>query len=253
MSSRLIKTATTLTLVFLAVMMPVLASAGSPGESGILSLRMPVGGRETAMGGAATAAAGGASAVFWNPAILAMESNSTDILLQHQTLYGGLFEKETAVMAHRTDRGAFGFFFSGLYSDLIPRFGEAPVDVPEGSFEPYQVAFGISYSRRVTDTLALGVGAKLLHEEIDVYGGTGMSYDVSLFHQAVIPGFRIGASLANFGPDMTINTSSYKLPTIARVGFAFDPQYSIFSKKLTLAFDLVFPNDGNEKAHAGME
>ena len=229
------------------------AVADTPGESGILSLRMPVGARETAMGGAGVASARGAAAVFWNPALLALEERHTDLLLQHQSLYGGLFDKETALLAHRTGKGVIGFMFSGLYSDEITRYGETNVGIPEGSFEPYQTAFGATYSKRLGETFAVGMGLKLIHEEIDVYGDTGFAYDVSVAHKAKVDGLVLGAALTNVGPDLTVNTRPYALPTALRVGFSFDPRQALFAGRVSLAGDLVFPNDGNEKAHAGVE
>lgn len=89
--------------------------AGTPGESGFLSLRSAVGGREAAMGGAGVALSRGAAAVYWNPALMAFEADGTDLLLQHQRMWG-LFDKETASVAHRTGLGALGFFFSGFYT-----------------------------------------------------------------------------------------------------------------------------------------
>ena len=48
-----------------------MALAGTPGESGFLSLRFPVGARETGMGGAGVASSNDAAAVYRNPARLA--------------------------------------------------------------------------------------------------------------------------------------------------------------------------------------
>ena len=228
------------------------ATAGTPGESGFLSLRSSVGGRETAMGGAGVALSRGASAVYWNPALMAFEANGTDLLLQHQRMWG-LFDREAAAVAHRTDLGAVGFFFSGFYADEMDRYEEDSVGVALGTFRPYQVALGVSFARQIGETFAAGVSAKLLHEEIDMYGGTGMAFDFSVAHKAVIEGLWFGATLSNFGSDMTLDAESYPLPTTLRVGAALDPQSPIFAGKVTLAGDVVFPNDGNSKAHVGLE
>ena len=95
-------------LMLVVVALPfVQAEAGEPGESGFLSLRLPVGARETAMGGAGVASAAGASTVFWNPALAAFEATGTDLLLQHQR-WLGLFDKETLLVSHRNSLGNFG-------------------------------------------------------------------------------------------------------------------------------------------------
>ena len=235
-----------------ALLLAGAACAGTPGSAGFLSLRNPVGAREAAMGGAGVASAVGASAVYWNPARLAFTQDGTDLLLQHQRLWG-LFDKETAAVAHRTPHGSLGFIFSGLYADEIERYEEDGVGVPLGSFRPYEVALGANYARMIGEVFAVGVGVKLLHTEIDVHGDTGLAYDLFIAHRAEIPGLWFGASLTNVGPDLNLDDGPFALPQAARLGLAFDPQQEFFSGKLTLAADVLFPNDGNEKAHLGAE
>jgi len=182
MTSRNSASLATVLMVLLAGILAAAAPAaagGDPGDAGFLSLRFPVGARETGMGGAGVGAATGAAAVYWNPARLAFEQKGTDLLLQHQRLYD-LFDKETAIVAHKTGSGALGFFFSGFYSDDIERYGTEPVGVPEGSFNPQQVAFGVSYSRMLSSDLAAGLTVKYLHEEIDVYDGSSFAFDISV-------------------------------------------------------------------------
>ncbi len=236
----------------LLLLSSVQATAGSPGESGFLSLRTPVGAREAAMGGAGVANARGAAAVYWNPALMAFAENGTDLLLQHQRMWG-LFDKETATIAHRTDLGALGFMFSGFYAEEMDRYEELNVGVPLGTFRPYQVALGLAYARRLNDDFAVGATVKLLHEEIDMYGDTGFAYDLSIAHKAVIEGLWFGAALNHFGPDLMLNSEPYALPTTLRVGMSYTPPQDALSEKLTLAGDIVFPNDGNAKAHVGLE
>jgi len=229
-----------------------LVEAGAPGDSGFLSLRLPVGTREAAMGGAGVGASTGPAAVFWNPARLALEAPATDLLLQHQRLFG-FFDKETALLSQGTSHGALGFLFSGLYADRMNRYDEQGVGIPLGTFQPYQVAFGVSYAHRLGERFALGGTVKVLHEEIDVYGDTGVAFDLAISHRAMIDGLWFGASITNFGPEMTIDAVPYQLPTAVRVGFGYDPVQTVFAGKVTLAGDILFPNDGNNKAHVGAE
>jgi len=243
-------TALVLGSLLLTVVAP--AAAGTPGESGFLSLRTAVGAREAAMGGAGVALSRGAAAVYWNPALLAFQDEGTDLLLQHQRQWG-LFDKETAAIAHRTGLGAFGFLFSGFYAEEMDRYEEVNVGVPLGTFRPYQVALGVAFARQSSEAFAAGATVKLLHEEVDMFGDTGLAYDLSIAHKAVVEGLWFGASLNHFGPDLTLNSEPYQLPTVLRVGMAYDPTQDVFAGKVTLAGDVVFPNDGNSKAHVGAE
>ena len=226
--------------------------AGTPGESGFLSLRFPVGARETAMGGAGVASSDGAAAVFWNPARLAFEDDGTDLLLQHQRSYG-LFDRETAALAHRTPLGSLGVIFSGFYADDIDRTTEESIGETVGTFAPQQISLGVTYGRRVGERLAVGMGVKVLHEEIDIHAGTGFAFDVFLAHKALIEGLWFGASYTNIGSDFTVDSVPYPLPSVLRLGMSWDPQIEALDGKLTLVGDVIFPNDGTEKAHVGAE
>ncbi len=250
--SRTMNILTALTTALIMLLAAVTCTAGTPGESGFLSLRTAVGAREAAMGGAGVALSRGAAAVYWNPAMMAFAENGTDLLVQHQRMWG-LFDKETAIVAHRTDMGALGFMFSGLYFEDMERYEEINVGVPLGSFRPYQVALGFSYSRMIVKDFAVGAMIKLLHEEIDVFGDTGLAYDLSVAHKAIIEGLWFGASLNNLGPDLNLNNAPYPLPTVLRLGMALEPTHPLFAGKVTLAGDVIFPNDGNSKAHLGIE
>jgi hypothetical protein len=244
-------------VVLVAVTTP--AVAGAPGDSGFLSLRFAVGARESAMGGAGVAATSGAAAVIWNPSRLLYTGGRTDLLLQHQRLYG-LFDRETAALAHRAAGSVLGVYFSGFYADDIDRYGEAPVGIPEGTFAPYDVVVGLAYARQVVAPLTVGAAVKLLHEKIDTFSDTGYAFDLFLTHQATIPGLTFAASLTNLGPQLQLRNDAsdqestpFSLPAVLRVGAAYDPVQAFFAGKVTFAGDVVFPNDGNAKAHAGIE
>jgi len=228
------------------------AWAGSPGDAGLLSLRMGIGAREAAMGETGVASSEGAAAVFWNPANNVFSDFETSLVLQHHR-YLGLFSHESAAVAHRVGKGVLGVIFMGFYSDALDRYGSEPVGVPEGTFKPYDVALGVSYAHPLGDRLAAGVTTKFLYEKIDLYSDIGFAFDFFLTHKAMIEGLVFGASATNLGGKMNLNSEPFKLPTAFRLGAAWTPAHIFFQEKLTLAGDVVFPNDTTEKAHLGAE
>jgi hypothetical protein len=228
------------------------ARAADPGDVGLLSLRMGIGAREAAMGGAAVAASEGASALFWNPANNALLDRGTDLLLQHHD-YLGLFDHEAAAVSHRAAGGVIGLVFSGFYSEELVRRGEDAVGVPEGTFRPYDLAIGLSYARALGERFAAGVNAKFVYETIDIYSDSGVALDLFLTHHALVDGLVFGASLTNLGGQMNLRSEPFDLPAAARIGLAYTPAAAALRGRLTLAADMVFPNDTTEKAHLGVE
>jgi len=239
----------TIATVMLMIGSPTLAA--DPGEAGLLFLRMGVGAREAGMGGAGVASSSGASALFWNPANNVFAGFETELVLQHYR-YLGAFNHESAAIAHKMGAGVLGFMFTGLYSDELNRYGTEPVGVPEGTFRPYDVSLGLSYAMPVGDSIGVGLTAKMIYERIDIYSDSGFAFDAFISHRSMIDGLTFAASVTNLGGQMNLNAQPFDLPTAYRVGMAWNPQ-GLFGNRLTLAGDVVFPNDTNEKAHVGGE
>ncbi|MBM4131548.1 PorV/PorQ family protein [bacterium] len=229
-----------------------LAQAADPGDVGMLSLRMGLGAREAAMGGAAVAASEGAAALYWNPANNALLDRGTDLLLQHHD-YLGHFDHEAAAVAHRAAGGVIGLVFSGFYAEELVRRGEDAVGVPEGTFRPYDLAIALSYARAFGERFAAGVNAKFVYQTIDLYSDSGLALDAFLTHHALVEGLVFGASLTNLGSQMNLRDNPFDLPVAARIGAAYTPAATALRDKVTLAADMVFPNDTTEKAHVGVE
>lgn len=228
------------------------ASAGNPGESGLLSLRMGVGAREAAMGDSGVASSRGASALFWNPANNVFEDFRTELVLQHYR-HLGVASQEAAAVAHRTGPGVLGFVFSGLYWDSIDRYSEDNVGIPEGTFKPYDVSFGLSYAMRLGERFGVGVTAKMVYEKIDIYSDSGLAFDVFVSHRAMIEGLVFAASATNLGSDMILDQDPIPMPTAYRVGAAYSPVAEGLLGRMTLSGDISFPNDTKEKGHFGAE
>lgn len=239
-------------MVLVGSLLPgVQAVAGNPGEAGLLFLRMGVGAREAGLGGAGVASSQGASAVFWNPANNVFADFQTDLVLQHYD-YLGSFSHESAAVAHRMGDGVLGFMFTGLYADEQERYGLDGVAIPQGSFSPYDIAFGLSYARAIGQDFAVGATAKMIYEKIDIYSDSGFAFDFFLTHRTMIEGLTFAASATNLGGQMDLNAGAFDLPTAYRVGAAWSPP-ELLSGRLTATCDVVFPNDTSEKAHVGAE
>jgi len=231
------------------------ALAGSPGEAGLLSLRLGVGAREAGMGDAGLATSTGAAAIYWNPANNVLGGDfETELALQHQR-YLGLFNQEAAVVAHRVGRGVLGFMFTGFYSDDIDRYvgpDEGPTGIWQGKFRPYDVVLGVSYAMPLGKSFAIGVTGKMIYEKIDIYSDTGFALDIGITHKAVIRGLVFAANVTNLGKDMQLKDDPIPLPRAYRLGAAWSPP-DFASGKFTVAGDVIMPRDGQEKAHLGSE
>ena len=205
------------------------------------------------MGETGIASSLGATAVVWNPANNVFGDFQTELALQHHR-YLGLFSHEAAAVAHRLGSGVLGFSFMGFYSDEIERHTEdSGVNIFEGTFKPYDVAFGLSYAHPLGDRFAIAAGAKLIYEKIDFYSDTGFAFDLFITHRAMIDGLVFAGSITNLGGQMNLRDQPFDLPTAVRIGAAYTPQQASLQRKLTLTGEVVMPRDTTEKAHMGAE
>ena len=233
-------------------LVPTHANAGEPGDAGLLWLRFGVGARGGAMGETGVAGAVDVTAVHWNPANLA-EVRGTEMAVQHAE-YLGLFRRETLALSHQTRIGTFGLGVNGFYSDEIDRTEEIGGGVSAGTFRPYGAAVGLSYATTFR-AVSVGVTGKFVHENIDAYSGSSFAVDIGVAHQTTIPGLRLGASWQNVGPGVTLNEEETTLPQVVRAGASYQPELAAapWASRVQLAGEIVAPNDGNSRLHAGVE
>ena len=238
----------------LALCWPALAlAAGQAGDAGLLFLRQGMGTREAAMGGTGVASTEGAAAAYWNPARLAFGGEGTSFLLQQQS-WLGTFDYTAAAMTHSGPFGVLGLTFAGFFSEEIERYGIDNVGVPEGTFSPYDLAFGASYARAFGEEFAVGLQGKIVYEKIDIYSGTVLLYDVfAAWNLRHLPGVSLGVSATNLGGQMTINQEPFDPPKAVNVGGSWSPQSGVLAHRVTVAGDVGFYNDGEERAHLGAE
>jgi hypothetical protein len=226
--------------------------AGNPGDAGFLSLRMGIGARNGAMGDVGVAESPDANAMYYNPANMVL-SEGTDVTLQHLEHFG-LFNQESAVVSHRLESGAIGLIFSGFYSETLERTTIDRVGVSQGEFQPYQMMVGLGYAHAFRD-FSVGVVGKYLYERIDAYSASGLALDLGITHRSKIAGLTLAAAVANLGDPMTLDQEPYDLPLTVRFGASFTPRVGHESmwENLTVATDVLLPNDGNGRLLFGAE
>lgn len=229
------------------------ASAGEPGDAGLLWLRLGIGARSGGMGETGVASATDANAVYWNPANLT-SAPGTQIGLQHTEYFGSLFRQEALAVSHHTEYGSIGLLFSGFYSEDIDRTELDQTGVALGTFRPYDVVGGLAYALDFRQ-VSLGVTTKFLYERIDAYAGSTFAFDLGIAADAPLEGLRMAAVVQNLGPALTLDQEEIELPRTVRFGAVYRPmfeQVKALENTLWVA-EIVAPNDGNSRLHAGVE
>ncbi|PJA27074.1 MAG: hypothetical protein CO189_08090 [candidate division Zixibacteria bacterium CG_4_9_14_3_um_filter_46_8] len=222
----------------------------SSGKSGLAFLKVGVGGRNLAMGDTGVASSNDATAVFYNPALLPLTlsrglffSYHNFILDVNQQYVGGNFKW--------LGQNYFGF---GLNLFTVPNIEkrDSPSKDPDFLFDSRDFSLGFSWGKHITAKLALGIGAKLVYEKVDIDDLTGYAADFGAVYD-ILPTVRAGAAVKNVGPKVKFISEKFDLPREFRLGLAYHPQMEFLSGQWIATGDLVKSIDADLRGQIGME
>ncbi len=238
----------------------------SAGTTSASFLKIGVGARAVAMGGAYAALSDDAYAVYWNPAGLA-QPLGTGLAFTHNDYFEGLKqeyfgftlpgEKIGFLKGSRFEDGGFGLGFNYLStpSDLERRSGlnEAfgAISPVEGKFGAYDLAFSGAYGFNYSRDLRLGAALKFIRQSIDNDSGNtaaldlGAQYDFAWLDRQFTGGFAV----QNLGPGVKFNSRRFDLPLVFRAGLS----HRLYERGLLLALDLYKPVDNYPSLALGLE
>ncbi len=228
---------------------PLAATAGGLdrlGTAGAQELRIPVGAASLGIGGSAAALGNGIANLYYNPASLATTENSEAIV-----------SYSTYLADSKVNYGAAGMKLGGAgnvaLSIKVLNIGDIIVtteDAPEGTGEilnPTFSVFGLSYARRMTDRVLVGVTANYVNEKIAQTTATGFAADLGVQYDTGWRGLRFGFAMKNVGPNMRfegpdfeqrltlpgddptaqphvvrLQPTDFELPSFLEIGVAYD-------------------------------
>ena len=191
--------------ILLLANIQVSAESNRAGTNSGSELLIPVGAKYIAMGGASVASATGLEAIYWNPAGLDRTEYGTAAMFSHMSYVADISVSYIALSTQFSGLGTFGLSFKNL------GFGDIPItteDNPDGTgamFAPQYMTLGLSYSRGLTDKVAVGATAKVISESIDRVGATGVAFDFGVQYRGLadVSGLTIGVAIKNIGPGLT--------------------------------------------------
>ncbi len=171
------------------------------GTAGAAELRIPVGTRTAALGGAAIADVQGAEAIFWNPAGIAL-SEHNEAFFSHMRYLGDMKLNYASVLLRTDDAGTLGFSAKVLsVGDILVTTEEQPEGTGQVTSPTFTV-LGVSYARQMTDRVTFGGSINLVNESILQETSNGIAFDLGFQYALNWHGVRIAGVLKNWGPQM---------------------------------------------------
>jgi len=232
------------------------ASAAGPGGSAAEFLKIPVGARETSLGGAFTAASTDANSVFYNPAGLAF-AEIPEISYAYNNYFSGVSQQWLAA-AMPYKGGGLGLGIN--YLKVAPFNAYDATDNRIGSVSAYDMAAYIGYGRGLETGLGMfpslryGAALKYITENLDSSRASGYALDAGLILTPGRKDLRLGLGLENLAASRIEFISKGARP--AR-NFKAGASYYIGSQgdkaAAMISADMNFPEDGPRYMSAGIE
>ena len=240
-------------------------------------LKLGVGARSIALGGAYVTEASDLSAMYWNVAGLGTMQGSSAQFAYTQYVQD-INYSFAAVGVSLGNAGTIGASLIFLDSGEMP---VRTIDRPDGTGEQFRVtdfALQLSYGKQLTDRFSIGGSAKFIQERIWHSTASSIAFDVGTLFTTPYPRLRLGASFSNFGPKMRMRgrdimfstdpspgqdgnveivnseftTDSHPLPLLFRVGLSWDA-VATSDHRVMLSTDAAHPNDNSQYVNLGME
>ncbi len=206
-------------IVFLVLVLLVVslspAYAGSVrriGTAGAQELRIPVGSRGTALGGAILADAKGVEAIYWNPAGLA-NLEGTEAMFSHQPY---LAEININFVGVGTTIEGFGTIGATAKIVGIGDMEETTQDLPDGTgriFAPSLSVISLTYARILTNRVTFGLSGKFINERIFEATAAGIAFDAGVMYDPGWNGVKLGMVLKDYGPEMKFGGVGFTQPS----------------------------------------
>jgi hypothetical protein len=269
------KRALSITAVLLAFCTVSWAATSNTGKNAYAFLKIGIGAKAEAMAGAYVALADDISSLYNNPAGLAAPvydiRSSQDFYYEEYEGEGEIDEEETAVSAKPVQFKQNRFFATYInyildlqagYIGYARQLNETSVlggsiqyqdygtldrynSLAEygGTFGASDIALGVTYSKRATREITVGITGKFIIEGIDSLTSDGMAVDVGGLYRFRDGRTSLGAAVKNLGFQLKGLTKSHRdpLPLLFDVGLS----HSLRGLPFTFNADLTVPSDND--------
>ena len=231
---------------------PVLAINSDAGTAGAPFLRLDVGARQAALGGAGAAITSDAYAMHWNVAALTT-SRFHRIAFQHNEYFQDMNHEYLAYAGPISSNSSWGLslnYFNAGDMDRTYETSGGAFGGYGGTFDASDIAVSAAYARQMTEEISLGVGVKYIHSSIEDESASGFGVDLGAYYApASIDGLTLGLTVSNIGQGLKFIRERDDLPLTIRAGAG----YEFWNDRLLLTLDLNKPRDNDLRVNTGVE
>ncbi|UCD63395.1 MAG: PorV/PorQ family protein [Candidatus Zixiibacteriota bacterium] len=227
--------------------------AGSPAAAGDAGQESPftvgLGARALGMGGGFTSLADDASAIYYNPAGLAL-LESQEVSAMHMRLFEGTSYNFGGWVYPDIKLGGFGLGYMRIGTDDIVRRTDF---VEGGTFDYAQSQFLIAYGQRLQGGFSLGLSFKLVNQSIDNLSDYAFGFDLGMMAR-MSRYFTAGLMFRDMvPPELELQRQSETTPISVAGGMSARLLPLSDEVSVTGVFELEKIENRSAKVHGGVE
>jgi hypothetical protein len=213
------------------------------GTKGGQFLKIAIGAKPAALGGAFVGVDGDVNSICWNPAGLGSIKQQQTTFMHNEWLSGVRYEfvgYAKPLSDGRVIAGGITYLGSGNIEGWKDQNSRS-------DFSAGDMAVTIGYGHKMNGKMLLGANAKIIHQRIKDSNATGMAMDMGILCSTRVKGLMIGANLRNLGTRMKFENEADSLPLEINGGMSFK------LPKLLCVMDMTVPIDNNIRINTGIE
>lgn len=232
-----------LAMIATVVVFSPIAKAGdindNAGTSAFSFLKINIGARAVAMGGAFTGLADDESALYYNPAGIArLEDNR--FIAGYNNLYFDMQSGFLGIIRKRGFDRSIALYVS--YLNLGNLVQTDQMGNITGDFGASDIVIGATYALVHKETIAFGVSGKIIYESVQNFSSTGLALDLGAHYHKFRSRFQAGFMVQNLGLQLSsLGDDKSSLPVTFRLGSAYQ------LKRIPIQFtaDIILPTDND--------
>ena len=191
-------------LTFISIIISVLfGQFDNSGTSAANFLKIGVGGRAAAMGGAIVGNIDGPNSMFWNPAGIA-NAKGVEFSINQNDWILDLKHSYFAVIFPGGNIGHIGFSVNYLDMGRMSRTTEFEPEGTGTTFTASDVAIGFTFAKHMSDRFNAGIQLKLVQESISFTSARAIAIDAGSQYITRFSGLKIGMAITNFGTKISV-------------------------------------------------
>ena len=94
--------------------------------------------------------------------------------------------------------------------------------VAAGTFSASSMALSLAYSRKIIESLSLGMNIKMINEAIESFSAGSVAVDLGALYQTPVKNLSLGFNVQNLGPSLGFE-QAFSLPINIRLGLGYKP------------------------------